>query len=58
VPAGEPAGARRERQTPCAAARRTDAPPGRSSHGCISLHDEDIARLWQVIETGTPIDIA
>jgi L,D-transpeptidase-like protein len=31
--------------------------PGRPSHGCIRLHDGDIARLWHMIEAGTPIDI-
>ncbi len=31
--------------------------PGRPSHGCIRMHDADIARLWHMIEPGTPIDI-
>ena len=31
--------------------------PGRPSHGCIRMHDADIARLWHMIEVGTPIDI-
>jgi hypothetical protein len=31
--------------------------PGRPSHGCIRLHDGDMARLWHMIEAGTPIDI-
>jgi hypothetical protein len=31
--------------------------PGRPSHGCIRLHDADIARLWHLIGVGTPIDI-
>ena len=38
----------------------TDEPqliPGRPSHGCIRLRNADIARLWPVIEVGTPIEI-
>jgi len=38
----------------------TDEPwliPGRPSHGCIRLRDADVARLWQLIEVGTPIEI-
>ena len=31
--------------------------PGRPSHGCVRMHDADIARLWHMIETGTPIEI-
>jgi L,D-transpeptidase catalytic domain len=31
--------------------------PGRPSHGCVRMHDADIARLWHLIEPGTPIDI-
>ncbi len=38
----------------------TDEPqliPGRPSHGCIRLRNADVARLWQIIEVGTPIEI-
>ena len=38
----------------------TDEPeliPGRPSHGCIRLRNEDISRLWHMVEVGTPIDI-
>jgi hypothetical protein len=38
----------------------TDAPyliPGRPSHGCIRLRNNDITRLWHRIRIGTPIDI-
>jgi lipoprotein-anchoring transpeptidase ErfK/SrfK len=38
----------------------TDEPqliPGRPSHGCIRLRNADVARLWQLIEVGTPIEI-
>jgi hypothetical protein len=38
----------------------TDEPqliPGHPSHGCIRLRNGDIARLWQVIQVGTPIEI-
>jgi hypothetical protein len=38
----------------------TDEPqliPGRPSHGCIRLRNADIARLWPVIQAGTPIEI-
>jgi hypothetical protein len=38
----------------------TDEPqliPGRPSHGCIRLRNSDLARLWTVIEVGTPIEI-
>jgi L,D-transpeptidase catalytic domain len=31
--------------------------PGRPSHGCVRMHDADIARLWHLIELGTPIRI-
>jgi hypothetical protein len=31
--------------------------PGRPSHGCIRMRDEDVARLWHMIGLGTPIDI-
>ena len=31
--------------------------PGRPSHGCIRMHDADIARLFRLIALGTPIDI-
>jgi L,D-transpeptidase catalytic domain len=32
--------------------------PGRPSHGCIRMHDPDIARLWHLIALGTPIEIS
>jgi len=32
--------------------------PGRPSHGCIRMRDEDVARLWSLIGLGTPIQIA
>lgn len=38
----------------------TDEPqliPGRPSHGCIRLRDEDIAKLWPMVGLGTPIEI-
>jgi hypothetical protein len=38
----------------------TDEPqliPGRPSHGCIRLRNADIARLWPLIQVGTPIEI-
>jgi hypothetical protein len=38
----------------------TDEPqliPGRPSHGCIRLHNADVASLWRVIAIGTPIEI-
>jgi hypothetical protein len=38
----------------------TDEPqliPGRPSHGCVRMRNADIARLWSLIEVGTPIDI-
>jgi hypothetical protein len=38
----------------------TDEPrliPGRPSHGGIRLRDGDVARLWRVIQVGTPIEI-
>jgi hypothetical protein len=38
----------------------TDEPqliPGRPSHGCIRLRNGDIARLWPLVEVGTPIEI-
>lgn len=31
--------------------------PGRPSHGCIRLRNSDIARLWRMIDVGTPIEI-
>jgi lipoprotein-anchoring transpeptidase ErfK/SrfK len=31
--------------------------PGRPSHGCIRMHNSDIARLWGLIQVGTPIEI-
>jgi lipoprotein-anchoring transpeptidase ErfK/SrfK len=38
----------------------TDQPgliPGRPSHGCVRLRNEDVRRLWRVISIGTPIEI-
>jgi L,D-transpeptidase catalytic domain len=38
----------------------TDEPsliPGRPSHGCIRMRNEDISRLWASISLGTPIEI-
>jgi lipoprotein-anchoring transpeptidase ErfK/SrfK len=38
----------------------TDEPqliPGHPSHGCIRLRNSDIARLWRMIDVGTPIEI-
>jgi hypothetical protein len=38
----------------------TDEPqliPGRPSHGCIRLRNADIARLWSLVQIGTPIEI-
>jgi L,D-transpeptidase catalytic domain len=38
----------------------TDEPqliPGRPSHGCVRMRNADIARLWAIIEVGTPIDV-
>ncbi len=38
----------------------TDEPqliPGRPSHGCIRMRNEDITRLWHMIALGTPIEI-
>lgn len=31
--------------------------PGRPSHGCIRMRNADVARLWKIIEVGTPIDV-
>jgi hypothetical protein len=31
--------------------------PGRPSHGCIRMRNEDITRLWHTIALGTPIEI-
>jgi L,D-transpeptidase catalytic domain len=31
--------------------------PGRPSHGCIRMRDEDITELWSLIALGTPIEI-
>jgi lipoprotein-anchoring transpeptidase ErfK/SrfK len=31
--------------------------PGRPSHGCIRMRDEDVARLFSLIGLGTPIQI-
>jgi len=31
--------------------------PGRPSHGCIRMRNADVARLWSIIQLGTPIDI-
>jgi L,D-transpeptidase catalytic domain len=38
----------------------TDEPqliPGHPSHGCIRLRNSDVARLWQEIQVGTPVEI-
>ncbi len=38
----------------------TDEPqriPGRPSHGCIRLRNADAARLWHMVQVGTPIEI-
>ncbi len=38
----------------------TDEPglvPGHPSHGCVRMHNADIARLWRMISVGTPIEI-
>jgi hypothetical protein len=38
----------------------TDEPqliPGRPSHGCIRMRNEDITRLWHMIALGTPIEV-
>ena len=38
----------------------TNAPellPGRISHGCIRLRNEDIVRLWKLMPVGTPLTI-
>jgi L,D-transpeptidase catalytic domain len=38
----------------------TDEPqlvPGDPSHGCVRLRNSDIARLWPLIELGTPIEV-
>jgi L,D-transpeptidase-like protein len=38
----------------------TDEPqlvPGRPSHGCVRMHNGDIARLWRMTSLGTPIEI-
>jgi hypothetical protein len=29
--------------------------PGRPSHGCIRMRNSDIAKLWSIIQVGTPI---
>jgi hypothetical protein len=31
--------------------------PGRPSHGCVRMRNADVARLWKIIQLGTPIDI-
>lgn len=31
--------------------------PGRPSHGCVRLRNEDMARLWRIIQVGTPIEV-
>lgn len=31
--------------------------PGRPSHGCIRMRDEDVSHLWSLIGLGTPIEI-
>lgn len=38
----------------------TDEPwliPGRPSHGCVRLRNEDVARLWRLMQIGTPVEI-
>ena len=38
----------------------TDSPellPGRVSHGCIRMRNDDIRRLWRLLPVGTPITI-
>jgi hypothetical protein len=38
----------------------TDEPsliPGRPSHGCIRLRNQDISRLWALLPVGTPITV-
>jgi hypothetical protein len=38
----------------------TDAPsliPGAPSHGCVRMKDADVARLWPLLEVGTPLTI-
>ncbi len=38
----------------------TDEPqliPGRPSHGCIRLRNADAARLWHIVQVGTPIEV-
>jgi hypothetical protein len=38
----------------------TDAPeliPGRPSHGCIRMRNQDVARLWGMLPVGTPVTI-
>ncbi len=38
----------------------TDEPqliPGRPSHGCIRLRNADAARLWHMVQVGTPIEV-
>ncbi len=31
--------------------------PGRPSHGCIRIRDTAMARLWQIAQVGTPVEI-
>ena len=31
--------------------------PGHPSHGCIRIRDAEMARLWQIAQIGTPIEI-
>lgn len=31
--------------------------PGRPSHGCIRIRDTEMARLWQLAQIGTPVEI-
>jgi hypothetical protein len=31
--------------------------PGRVSHGCVRLRDDEMARLWHMVGLGTPIEI-
>jgi hypothetical protein len=38
----------------------TDEPglvPGHPSHGCVRMHNADMARLWRMVSVGTPIEI-
>ena len=31
--------------------------PGRPSHGCIRLRNDDVTRLWRLIAIGTPVEV-